>query len=474
MIGIDPTGLLYSEPGGAPAWRSPAASPSPVLRYAHSASLWTSAHEDLAVASKNSGRSRSHTVVWGQQRQPRSARLLEGLNTPEALGNCCSVDHCGGFGPVRRAAPNSRGSGPLSRPSDDMPSRHSPALTPVIPEHLRVDQRASTAFAGGLEPSWTRAALTVSGGRNSAFAAWSTAEWHPEGNTRLHSGPSNQSTQMHHQAADADPSPRESLLSRQLKEARVVNNILMQEVSLKAQLLQETHSRTDSSALAQPATDHTQGMATAMAALQQVVDGKDAEIADLKADLKAQVESAVEAEKARWASTFNALVTSVKEPFQRLQQTVSRQEEELRELRSLASTATTRGAHQADTTSVSTPPPEVLSPHQLSRSHAQPHQRPQHRIPQHLHPQQQLHVRARLHARPHDARRTPPGDQTTPASSPRPQSMDTGAAVTPRSATAVQVNGKGMSVSPFAMQSVVPMSEGGGFSEEDDSAKGGG
>lgn len=48
-----------------------------------------------------------------------------------------------------------------------------------------------------------------------------------QGEARLHSGPSNQSTQMQHQLADA-PSPRESLLSRQLEEARVVNNILMQ------------------------------------------------------------------------------------------------------------------------------------------------------------------------------------------------------------------------------------------------------
>lgn len=48
-----------------------------------------------------------------------------------------------------------------------------------------------------------------------------------QGEARMHSGPSNQSTQMHHQAADA-PSPRESLLSRQLEEARTVNNMLMQ------------------------------------------------------------------------------------------------------------------------------------------------------------------------------------------------------------------------------------------------------
>lgn len=50
--------------------------------------------------------------------------------------------------------------------------------------------------------------------------------------------------------------------------------------------------------------------------MQQVVEGKDAQIADLHQ----QLDTAVSAEKARWASTFNALVASVKEPVQSLQQ----------------------------------------------------------------------------------------------------------------------------------------------------------
>ena len=58
-----------------------------------------------------------------------------------------------------------------------------------------------------------------------------------------------------------------------------------------------------------------QGAATALAAMHRVVQAKDAEIAELKERL----ETAVQAEKARWASTFNALVTSVREPFHTLQ-----------------------------------------------------------------------------------------------------------------------------------------------------------
>lgn len=159
-----------------------------------------------------------------------------------------------------------------------------------------------------------------------------------------------------------------------------------------------------------------------------------------------------------------------------LSQTVNRQEEELRELRSMASTSNNRSAHP-DTTSISTPASDKAHPHQLARPHAHTmhaNQRaPQHRIPQHLHPQQQLHMRPRPHARRADPieQRRKSLEQSTPASSPRLTSMDTGGAVTPRTAKVVQVNGQAMSVSPFALQSYVP--EGQGSSDEENSAKGG-
>lgn len=49
--------------------------------------------------------------------------------------------------------------------------------------------------------------------------------------------------------------------------------------------------------------------------MQQVLLAKDEEIVELQAKVK----QAVDAEKARWASTFTALVASCKEPFRKLQ-----------------------------------------------------------------------------------------------------------------------------------------------------------
>ena len=68
-------------------------------------------------------------------------------------------------------------------------------------------------------------------------------------------------------------------------------------------------------ALAEAMFRRSQGASTALAAMQSIVESKDAEIAQLRD----QMEQAVDNEKARWASTFTALVSSVKEPFQSLQ-----------------------------------------------------------------------------------------------------------------------------------------------------------
>ena len=49
--------------------------------------------------------------------------------------------------------------------------------------------------------------------------------------------------------------------------------------------------------------------------MQQMIGSRDEEIVHLKG----QVQQAVDAEKARWAATFSALVSAIKQPFQSLQ-----------------------------------------------------------------------------------------------------------------------------------------------------------
>ena len=52
--------------------------------------------------------------------------------------------------------------------------------------------------------------------------------------------------------------------------------------------------------------------------MQQAIASKDAELISMRM----HCEEAVRVEKARWAATFNALVSSVREPFQSLQEVI--------------------------------------------------------------------------------------------------------------------------------------------------------